>query len=48
MTETMTNELPSQAVIKLLNNDSAIALVGTQEENLKIIAGAPIKVFLYR
>ena len=38
MTEAMTNELPSQAIIKLLNNDSAIALVGTQEENLKIIA----------
>jgi phosphate starvation-inducible protein PhoH and related proteins len=38
MTETMTNELPSQAVIELLNNASAIALVGSQEENLKIIA----------
>ena len=34
----MTNELPSQAVIELLNNASAIALVGSQEENLKIIA----------
>lgn len=38
MPETMTNELPSQAVIELLNNASAIALVGSQEENLKIIA----------
>jgi phosphate starvation-inducible protein PhoH and related proteins len=38
MTETMTNELPSQAVIELLNNAIALALVGSQEENLKIIA----------
>ncbi len=38
MTETTTNELPSQSIIDLASNDRAIALAGDREENLKLIA----------
>jgi phosphate starvation-inducible protein PhoH and related proteins len=38
MTETITNESPSQISIELASNDRAIALAGSQEENLKILA----------
>jgi phosphate starvation-inducible PhoH-like protein len=38
MTEIMTNGLPSQVSIELSSKDSAIALAGTQEENLKILS----------
>jgi phosphate starvation-inducible protein PhoH and related proteins len=38
MTETITNELPSQSIIDLASNDRAIALAGDREENLKLIA----------
>ncbi len=38
MTETRMNGTPTQVSIELSTNDSAIALAGTQEENLKILA----------
>ncbi len=38
MTETMTDGLPTQISIELSSNDRAIALAGTQDENLKILA----------
>jgi phosphate starvation-inducible protein PhoH and related proteins len=38
MTEPRTNGLPSQVKIELPSNDSAIALAGVQEENLKLLA----------
>lgn len=38
MTEPLTNGLPSPVTIELPSNDSAIALAGGQEENLKLIA----------
>jgi phosphate starvation-inducible protein PhoH and related proteins len=38
MTETMTNDLPTQIVIELLTNNRAIALAGDREDNLKQIA----------
>jgi phosphate starvation-inducible protein PhoH and related proteins len=38
MTETIANKLPLQISIELASNDRAIALAGTQEENLKILA----------
>jgi phosphate starvation-inducible protein PhoH and related proteins len=48
MSETTPNELPSQIVIELLGNDSAISLAGTQEENLKLIARATGARFVLR
>ena len=38
MTEPKPNDLPSQVTIELPSNDSAIALAGSQEENLKLLA----------
>jgi phosphate starvation-inducible protein PhoH and related proteins len=38
MTEMTPNDSPSQVVIELQSNDSAIAIAGDREENLKLIA----------
>jgi phosphate starvation-inducible protein PhoH and related proteins len=40
MTEPKTNDLPSQITIELSSNERAVALAGSQEENLKLIARA--------
>jgi phosphate starvation-inducible protein PhoH and related proteins len=38
MSEPLTNGLPSHVTIELPSNDSAIALAGSQDENLKLLA----------
>jgi phosphate starvation-inducible protein PhoH and related proteins len=40
MTEPKTNDLPSPVTIELSSNECAVALAGSQEENLKLIARA--------